>query len=88
MADKPWFDPVTGDLLFDDYVQDLSSFKQVIADSVITQVEVDDQEERVVALFRQLERKLTPEVRDIATEALCELAVLVELQLRLVTVGR
>lgn len=82
MRDRPWFDVHTGDLLFDDYVKDLPSFQKVMADAAVTDSEMDEQEQRVCALFRQLERKLSPEVRDVATEALCELAVLVELQLR------
>lgn len=85
LLDRPWFDPKTGELLFDDYVTDLPSFRKVVADEIVTEVEVDEQEQRVVELFRRLERKLAPEVRDIATEALCELAVLLELHVRLAT---
>ncbi len=86
--DRPWFDPKTGDLLFDDYVAELPSFQKVMADAVITDAEVEEQEQRVVELFRRLERKLAPEVRDIATETLCELAVLLELHMRLATRAR
>jgi len=85
IRDRPWFDPSTGDLLFDDYVAELPSYQRVMADEVVTAAEMAAQEARVRNLFRALERKLPPEVRDVATEALCELAVLVELEVKAMT---
>jgi hypothetical protein len=79
---KPWFDPVTDDLLFDNYVTEMPSFKRITEDTVITNEEVTQQWQRVITLLKNLEGMLSPEAKDAATDALCELAVLNVLQLR------
>jgi hypothetical protein len=78
--DKPWFDPNTGFLMLDEYVADMPSFKKIMADEIITDSELTAQGEKVVSLFKQLEAALAPGVKPLATEALCELAVLYALQ--------
>jgi hypothetical protein len=77
-----WFDPTTGDWLFDQYVTARPSFKKIVADTLITEAEVTEQWQRVTTLFQQLEGMLSPEAKAVATEALCELAVLNVLQLK------
>lgn len=79
---KPWFEADTGALLLDRYVVDMPSFQSVIADRVISEAELAEQAERVVTLLRELEAKLDPSTRDLATETLCELAVLNALHVR------
>lgn len=79
---KPWFDPATGDLLFDDYVAEMPSYRKIMQDEVVSEDEVDRQAGTVLALLRRLEDALTPEQKELVTEALCELAVLNELQLK------
>lgn len=73
---KPWFDPQTNTLLLDEYVLEMDSFKKILEDSVITSDEVASQAERVVNLLAKLERMLSPEAKEVATDTLCELAVL------------
>ena len=73
---KPWFDDETGLLMLDQYVAEMPSYRRILADEIVTEQEYREHAERTVALFRQLETTLPEETRDLATEALCELAVL------------
>jgi hypothetical protein len=77
---QPWFDPETGTLLLDEYVSRRPSFRKVMEDNLVTDEEVAEQTRRVIALLRDLEGRLAPEVRAVATDALCELAVLYALE--------
>jgi hypothetical protein len=79
---QPWFDPQTGEMLFERYVVERPSFQAITEDLVITDAELSRQAETVKSLFRELEGKLPPEVRSLATEALSELSVLNILQLK------
>ena len=72
---RPWFDPQTGVLLLDDYVSQ-PSYRKVMEDGVVTDAELAEQAERVLTLLRKLEGMLSPDARAVATDALCELAVL------------
>lgn len=74
--DKPWFDPQTGMLLFDEYVAEMLSFKKIMADGVITGGELTEQAQKVTSLLRELDATLAPAAKQLVTEALCELAVL------------
>jgi hypothetical protein len=80
---KPWFDPNTGDLLFDDYVATMPSYQRVLEDARVSPGEVEEQADRVLELLKQLDAALTPDARDLATDVLCELAVLNDLQFKL-----
>lgn len=73
---RPWFDPVTGTLTFDEYVAERTSYQKAVQDGVVTATEFAAQAERVAALFRELENALNPETKQIATDAMAELAVL------------
>jgi hypothetical protein len=77
---QPWFNAETGTLLLDEYVAQRPSFRKVMEDSVVTDEEVTEQAHRVLSLLRKLEEMLTPEARSVATDALCELAVLYALE--------
>jgi hypothetical protein len=79
---RPWFDETTGILKLDEYVQEMPSFLKVLADGIVTDAELDDHARRVVALLRQLDARLPPDLQVLATETLCELAVLYALQRR------
>lgn len=79
---RPWFDPNTGILLFDQYVAEMPSFKKVVADDVVTNEEYAAQAQKVTGLLQQLEGMLAPEVKPVCTAALCELAVLNALMLK------
>jgi hypothetical protein len=77
---QPWFDTTTGVLLLDDYVATRPSFQRVVADDRVTDDELKNQAGHVVSLLQKAESLLSPEARQAVTEALCELAVLYELQ--------
>ena len=79
-TDKPWFDPQTGFLLLDEYVAEMPSYKKIMAHGVVTDEELTEEARRVTALLKRLEAALPPEVKALATETLCELAVLHSLQ--------
>ena len=80
--DKPWFDQETGTLLLDEYLVEMDSYRRIVEDEAITDAELVEQTRRVASLLQQLEEVLSPEAKAIATEALCELAVLNTLQVK------
>jgi flagellin-specific chaperone FliS len=82
MMDRPWFDQETGTLLLDEYVAELDSYRRIVEDETITDAELVEQTQRVASLLRRLEETLSPEAKSLATEALCELAVLNALQVK------
>lgn len=77
---RPWFDPQTNMLLIDEHVTAMPSFQKAMADSVVTNDELEAQAMRTVELLKKLESMISPEAQETATEALCELAVLFALQ--------
>jgi hypothetical protein len=79
---KPWFDPKTGILLFDQYVSEMPSFKKAVADDIVTGEELLAQAEKVTGLLQQLEGMLDEPTKTVCTTALCELAVLNALALK------
>lgn len=74
--EKPWFDAETGILLLDEYVAQSPSFIKIMEDGIVTPGEIMEQSQRVVALLKELEGKLDPATKDLATQVLCELSVL------------
>lgn len=78
--DARWFDERSGMLLLDEVVAGMPSFKKIVADDVVTDEEMAEHAERVVALLKRLEGELAPPVRALVTEVLGELAVLQALQ--------
>ena len=82
MMDGPWFDRESGDLLLDEYVVEMDSYRRIVEDETITDAELVEQTQRVTSLLRQLEETLSPEAKAIATEALGELTVLNALQVK------
>jgi hypothetical protein len=82
MMDKPWFDQDTGTLLLDEYVAEIDSYRRIVEDELITDAELVEQTQRVASLLHRLEEALSPEAQALATEVLCELAVLNALQVK------
>ena len=82
MMDKPWFDQETGTLMLDEYVVEMDSYRRIVEDEAITDAELVEQTQRVASLLRRLEEALSPEAKSLATETLCELAVLNALQVK------
>jgi hypothetical protein len=68
--------------MLDEYVVEMDSYRRIVEDAIITDVELIEQTQRVTSLLRQLEETLSPEAKAIATEALGELAVLNALQVK------
>ncbi|NNF57208.1 MAG: hypothetical protein HKN04_03115 [Rhodothermaceae bacterium] len=77
---KPWFDPETGMLMLDEYVSEMPSYRRILADEVVSEQEYRDHAEQTVNLLRRLEETLPDDAKALATEALCELAVLYALE--------
>ena len=64
-------------LNIDDLILLQPSFKKIMEDGVVTDEELAEQKERVIALLKKLEQNLTPEQRDQVRELLAEISVLV-----------
>lgn len=77
---KPWFDSETGLLLLDEHVADMPSYKKIMADEVVSDDELREHAERTVELMKRLDAALPPDLHDMTTEVLCELAVLYALE--------
>ena len=80
--DRPWFDTTTGLLKIDEYVSSMPSYTQIIADGMVTDEEFAEQSQRVTKLLHDLEARLSPEAKALATDALCEMSVLHTLHLQ------
>lgn len=73
MDRKSWLDDETQTPLIDKYAQQLSSFIDALADGKVDEAEVRAQEERVVALMKEVEPQLDDKVHASVTQLLCEL---------------
>lgn len=67
----------SGTLNIDDLIIQQSSFKKIMEDGVVTDEELAEQKERVIALLKKLEQALTPKQIDLVRELLAEISVLV-----------
>jgi hypothetical protein len=73
MDRKSWLDDETQTPLIDTYAQQLSSFIDALADGKVDETEVRAQEERVVALMKEVEPQLDDTMHAGVTQLLCEL---------------
>jgi hypothetical protein len=71
-----WFDKDSGVLRIDELVCGMPSWEKIMADGVVTEEEVAEHGQRVVALLRKMDEMLTGEAHETATQVLCEIAVL------------
>lgn len=67
----------SGALNIDDLILQQPSFKKIMEDGVVTDEELAEQKERVIALLKKLEQNSTPEQIDKVRELLAEISVLV-----------
>lgn len=67
----------SGTLNIDELILQQPSFQKIMEDGVLTDEELTEQKERVVALLKKLEQNLTPELIDQVRELLAEISVLV-----------
>jgi hypothetical protein len=68
-----WFDEEANVPIIAEEARRLDSFLQAIADGNVEQSEIDAQERRLVALMKEIEPQLSPELHAKVTELLCEL---------------
>jgi hypothetical protein len=72
-ARQNWLDDATQTPLIDDYVQQLSTFIETMADGRVDPAELTQQEARLVALLKDIEPKLDDALHAAVTRLLCEL---------------
>jgi len=75
MARTSWFDQESDAIDFAEYVDDMNSWQEALADSVVTPEEMEQQMERVTELLREIEPKLSDELHAELTILFHELAV-------------
>ena len=77
MADSPvrqsWLDDKSQTTLIDEYTQKLTTFMEAISDGFVDEAELAAQEQRLVALMKEVEPSLTDALHDKVTRLLCEL---------------
>jgi len=80
MARKSWLDDKAETTLIDDYARELGSFIESMADGVMDACEVAGQEQRVVALMKEIEPQLDDKMHEQLTKLLCEMSALSVMQ--------
>ncbi len=81
MARKSWLDDDAQTTLIDDYARNLGSFLDAMADGIVDADEVAGQENRVVALMKEIEPQLDDTMHEKITQLLCELSAYNVMQL-------
>jgi hypothetical protein len=81
-TDASWFDPATGVFRLDERVEESPEFRNIMADSVVTDAELMDYGVRVTGLLKALDGGLSPASHKQVGDALLALAVLHALQMR------
>jgi hypothetical protein len=69
-----WFDEKSHTILINEYVQQLASFIETMADGKVDANELEAQQERLVVLMKEVEPQLDDAVHEKVTRLLCELA--------------
>ncbi len=67
----------SGTLNLDELILNQPSFKQIMADGVVTEAELIEQGQRVTNLLKHMEQTLSPDQIDQVRELLAEISVLV-----------
>lgn len=73
------FDETNGLLLLDELVFSMPSFQKIMEDNKVTDDEIMEQSEVVVDLLKKVDATLKKEDRDLVLKAICEMAVLYQL---------
>lgn len=81
MARQSWLDDKTQTPLIDDYAKELSTFIDAMADGRIDDAELSDQEQRLVALMKEVEPQLDDAQHEKVTQLLCEMTAYSVMQL-------
>ncbi len=78
MADSPvrqsWLDDKSQTTLIDEYTQKLTTFMEAISDGFVDEAELAAQEQRLVALMKEVEPSLNDALHGKVTRLLCELS--------------
>ena len=74
-AKSAWFDEASHTPIIAEKARQAESFLAAMADGKIDESELEAQEERLVALMREIEPQLAGGLHDQVTELLCELTV-------------
>ncbi|MHB0957731.1 MAG: hypothetical protein ACYC6N_16875 [Pirellulaceae bacterium] len=80
MTHKSWLDDKAETTLIDDYARDLGTFIEAMSDGNMDAEEVQQQEQRVVALMKQIEPQLDDKMHAQITKLLCEMSALSVMQ--------
>lgn len=70
----------SGGLNIDDLILQQPSFQKIMEDGIVTEEELLEQKERVIALLKEFEQNSTPEQIDQVRELLAEISVLIAIQ--------
>jgi hypothetical protein len=70
---QKWFDEASHEPLIENYARQLDSFIQTMADGVVEEGEIRAQEERLIALMKEVEPLLGDDLHAKVTRLLCEL---------------
>jgi len=73
MVRDNWLDPKTQSPLIEQQVHKLTTFMEAVADGVVTDAELAEQEKRLVAALNEVEPLLNDEQHAKVTRLLCEL---------------
>ena len=76
---KTFFDE-SGGLNIDDLILQQPSFQKIMEDGIVTEEELAEQKDRVIAILKKLEQNSTSEQIDQVRELLAEISVLVAVQ--------
>lgn len=68
-----WFDEASNEPIINEHAQRLESFLDTMADGVVEAKELLAQEQRLVALMKEIEPQLSDELHEKVTRLLCEL---------------
>ena len=68
-----WLDADSGEPMIHQYTERLNTFLEAMADGKVEAKELEEQEERLVTLLKEIEPKLGDELHGEVTELLCEL---------------
>ena len=70
---QKWFDESSNEPLIENYARQLDSFIQTMADGIVEDREIKEQEERLITLMKEVEPLLDDKVHAKVTQLLCEL---------------
>jgi hypothetical protein len=76
-----WFDEKSHHLLLDQHAQKLDPFLKAMADGKVDAKELHAQEERLVALMKEVEPLLDDTLHEKVTQLLCELVAYDQMQM-------